>query len=147
MHGVGAMTMTHRQTYTPTWQSWTSMRRRCKDTKRQNYKFYGGRGIKACERWEKFENFLADMGHRPDGTTLDRIDNQKDHGPGNCRWATPKEQSNNRRPKTGHKTHCYKGHLLPPVGTKSRRCPTCHAEEESRRRAERKSAAAMGFAR
>ena len=71
------------------------MRRRCNEPSHPQYKYYGGRGIKVCERWLKFENFLADMGERPDGTTVDRIDGSKDYEPGNCRWATQAEQMNN----------------------------------------------------
>lgn len=88
---------THGKTGTPTWQSWNSMKRRCSDPGRWNYKFYGGRGIAFCDRWASFENFLADMGERPDGTSLDRVNNDGNYEPSNCRWATRSQQRMNRR--------------------------------------------------
>lgn len=88
----------HGEAPTGTYRSWIAMKSRCLNSDSPNYDLYGGRGIKIHAPWvSSFEIFLADMGERPDGHSLDRIDVYGDYGPDNCRWATPAEQNANRR--------------------------------------------------
>jgi hypothetical protein len=75
------------------------MMNRCYNANYHRYEDWGGRGITVCKRWHKFENFLADMGTRPKGKTLDRIKNNQNYTPQNCRWATVSEQNANQRPR------------------------------------------------
>jgi len=81
----------------PTYRSWACMIYRCSSPSCGSYSRYGAKGVTVCDRWKVFANFLADMGERPTGKFIDRKDNTKGYEPGNCRWATRKEQNQNQR--------------------------------------------------
>lgn len=87
----------HGMSGTRTYTAWCDAKSRCYNTNDIGYKYYGGRGIKICERWWKFSDFLKDMGECPDGLSLERVNNNGNYEPGNCKWATQKEQCNNNR--------------------------------------------------
>jgi len=90
---------------TPTYKSWCQMIDRCVNPNHHAYKRYGGRGIAVCQEWrDSFESFFKDMGVRPDGKSIDRVDNNKGYSPDNCRWATPTEQQMNKDVKG----YCYR---------------------------------------
>jgi len=81
---------------TTTYRVWAGMLSRCQNPRDTGYAYYGGRGIRVCDRWQIFANFLADKGERPEGKTLDRVDGERGYGPDNCRWATYAEQRRNQ---------------------------------------------------
>ena len=86
----------HKMSDTPTYHSWEQMIQRCTDLRCKDYKWYGARGIRVCERWTNFRNFFADMGVRPEGTSIDRINGEGHYQPDNCRWADKFQQKHNR---------------------------------------------------
>lgn len=107
---------THGKSYSREYRSWQSMIYRCLNPKSHKYASYGARGIKICERWLTFAEFYADMGYRPEGTTLDRINNDLGYEPGNCRWADGSTQARNQRKRRGG-TSKYVGVSATPFGT------------------------------
>lgn len=89
--------VTHGMANTSTYHRWVNMLGRCRNPKNTSYKYYGGRGIRVCERWQKFENFYEDMGEAPNNLTIERINNDGNYEPTNCKWGTYAEQSRNNR--------------------------------------------------
>jgi hypothetical protein len=85
---------------TRTYRKWDSMIGRCYRPSHPGFKYYSGRGVTVCERWQDYKAFLTDMGEAPPGLWLDRIDNSKGYEPGNCRWVTPKQSAANRRKRS-----------------------------------------------
>lgn len=134
---------THGMSKTPTYRAWHHMLGRCLNPNDQDYPEYGGRGIQVHPRWRRFENFRADMGIRPDGTSLDRIDFNGNYEPGNCRWADPVTQANNRRARR-LSTHCSNGHEWTTENTRfyrgGRVCRACHRENAAKHRAAQRAA-------
>lgn len=101
---------THGRRSTPIYTVWCGILTRCRNPKSTAFHEYGARGITVCERWLKFENFLEDMGDRPEGMTVERIDNNGSYSKNNCRWASPLEQGRNRR---NNHVLTHKGETMP----------------------------------
>lgn len=107
---VGRNGSVHGAYGTATYKIWGSMIQRCTNKKSRSYSSYGGRGITVCDRWLKFENFFADMGEKPPGLSIERINNDGNYELRNCKWATTAEQSNNKR---STRRLPYKGQMVP----------------------------------
>lgn len=108
--GMRIKNTTHGLFGTPTYRTWNSMLTRCENSNHNSFAAYGAKGVTVCGRWHTFANFLADMGERPAGTTLDRYpDKDGNYEPGNCRWATAREQQSNKR---GTVRYSFGGALL-----------------------------------
>lgn len=124
--------VTHGMSTSREWRSWAAIFQRCLNQKSAGYARYGARGITICARWqESFENFYADMGPS-NGLTIDRINNDGNYEPGNCRWATVKEQAANKTYPLKERTHCKHGHLYDDANTRwrhgKRECRACGKE-------------------
>lgn len=97
MGGKGLFTPKHGMKNTPEYRTWADMKARCLNPNRDSFPNYGGRGIKVCERWMSFENFISDLGRRPEGHSIDRIDPDGNYEPGNVRWIPLVKQQGNKR--------------------------------------------------
>lgn len=108
--GLSRVTHGYSKAKSPTYRTWKEMRQRCQNPNSDKWKWYGGRGVSVCPQWEVFEIFLADMGERPAGHTLDRRDSDGNYEKDNCRWATPKQQAETNRGvfKKGHNSHALR---------------------------------------
>lgn len=101
---AGKFDTTHGMSKTRTYKSWQRMHQRCYNPNETGYENWGGRGIKVCEQWKEFENFYKDMGDRPINTSLDRINNDGNYEPSNCKWSTRHEQNLNKRMQSNNKS-------------------------------------------
>lgn len=102
----------HAKTNSATYSTWKAMKSRCLNPATIGYARYGGRGITVCERWLAFENFLADMGEKPGGHSIDRINNDGNYEPDNCRWATASQQNRNQNRRPGYRSVQFNGRTL-----------------------------------
>ena len=123
-----------RRNRTSTYNSWRNMLRRPKRTDKQSKKYYADKGIKVCDRWLEFENFLADMGERPEGYLIDRINPDENYEPSNCRWATMQESQNTKTQRRGRgwtkiKDGQYQVRMR--FSGKDRHLGMCRSEEEA----------------
>lgn len=140
-HGLAKRSEQH-----PLYWTWKNMRQRCMNPRVPHFKYYGGRGIKICKRWDDFAVFVADIGERPPGMTLDRRNNNGHYTPTNVRWITRAEQSRNRRDfitANETKTHCKNGHpfdeqntrIIDVPGRYQRQCKACDRDRKRSQRA------------